>query len=173
MAKSTLYSHIDEAIQMQKRLDSTYYVIGKTSAWSDDNNPPEEDSATTTLTEVIGYKKVKRLSLVRPLAEGEETTYPVVAYGGQQWALIPVDKAYEEGARWLYVEAEIFPNDLPLGWYRQVGVHMGLKPVTGIFKQNLLPTEVGDPGVLKFYENREPQNRTANVYVLEQFIVKV
>jgi hypothetical protein len=176
MAKATLNSHIADAIRLQSQYDTAYLVIGKGSPWTDDNNPPEEDENVTAISEIIGYKKVKNFSLARPLASGEDAAtigYPVVTYASQEWVLIPVDKAYEEKARWVYIEADIQPDDFPLGEYRQVGVHVGLTPNSGITKQNLHPTEVSDTGILRFYENREPQNRTSSVYSLEQFIIKV
>lgn len=169
-------SHIDAAIRLQEKQNTAYIAIGKTSAWADDNNPPNEDMYADSLTEVVGYKKVKQFSLARPLGEGEDPDnlqYPVITYAQQQWVLIPKTKAYEEEARWLYIEAEITPDDLPLGNYRQVGLHTGLTPKAGVTKQNLLPSEVADVGVLKFIENKEPQNRTSSIYVTEQFIVKV
>lgn len=161
---------------MQSRLSSAYIVIGKSSAWSDDDNPPNEDMATTALTEVIGYKKVKQFSLARPLKAGETAAnvgFPVVTYAQQSWVLIPKAQAYTQGARWLYVEADILPGDFPLGEYRQVGVHLGVVPKTGVTKQNLLPADVSNPGILKFYENRQPQNRTSSLYVVEQFLMIV
>ena len=176
MAISTVNSHIADAIHLQSQYDSAYLVIGKTSPWTDDNNPPEEDETVTVISEIIGYKKVKKFSLARPLTAGETAEsigYPVVTYAGQAWALIPVDKAYAEKARWVYVEAEIKPEDFPLGEYRQVGVHVGLIPNAGINKQNLDPTEVASAGLLRFYENKQPQNRTSSVYALEQFMILV
>lgn len=176
MAITTLYSNIDAAISLQERMDSTYLVIGKKTAWTDDDNPPAEVDTTTSLSEVIGYKKLKQLSLARPLAEGEDPEtlrFPVVTYGGKSWALIPKEEAYAESARWLYMEAELYPDDLPLGPYRQKGIHVGVVPHEGITKQSLLPSEVSNPGILKFYENKEPQYRAASVYVLEQFVIKL
>lgn len=176
MAISTTRSHIESAIDIQKRYNSAYLVLAKTTAWADESNPPNESEDLTDLTEVIGYKKVKRFNLARPLRAGEtaETVgFPVVNYASQSWALIPVDQAYAQGARWLYIEADIQPTDFPLGSYRQVGVHLNLVPKTGVTKQNLLPSEVQDKGILKFYENRELTTRTASVYALEQFMVKV
>jgi hypothetical protein len=176
MAKATLNSHIADAIRLQSQYDTAYLVIGKSSPWTDDNNPPEEDENVTAISEIIGYKKVKNFSLARPLASGESADtvgFPVVTYSGQQWVLVPVDQAYEQKARWVYIESEIHPEDFPLGSYRQVGVHVGLSPNAGVTKSNLHPTEVADTGVLRFYENREPQNRTSSVYSLEQFIIKV
>lgn len=176
MAISTLNSHIEAALNLQGRVNSAYMVLGKTSAWSDEQNPPNETESVSELTEVIGYKKVSRFSLARPLASGETVEnvgFPTVTYSGQTWVLIPRDQAYTQKARWLYVEAEIHPNEFPLGMYRQVGLHLGVVPSTGVSKQNLRPNEVANKGILEFYENREPQNRTSSVYVLEQFIIRV
>lgn len=176
MAISTLYSHIDTAIQMQKRRDSAYLVFGGTDAWENEGNPPNESKETTEINKVIGYKKLKQFSLARPLEKGEtkaNSKYPVIMYKGMGWALIPTAEAYEQGARWLYAEADLFPDEFPLGMYRQVGVHLGVEPKSGITKLNLKPIEVKNKGVLHFYENREPQNRTSSVYVLEQFMLKV
>ncbi|AIW03305.1 structural protein [Bacillus phage Mater] len=173
MAKSTLNAHISAAIELQKRQGSAYLVFGKTSPWDNELNPPEEVEDTTAISEIVGYKKTKQFSLARPVRTGETPAYPVVTYGGLQWVLIPADKAYTEKARWLYIEAEILPDEFPLGEFRQVGVHLGLVPKSGVTKQNLLPSEVGTLGELQFYENREPQNRTSSVFVTEQFIIKV
>lgn len=176
MAIGTLNSHIYTAIQMQQNLNSAYLVIGRKTAWANDNNPPEEDIKTDKLEEIIGYKKLKQYSLARPLNVGEtaETApYQTVTYNGLVWVLIPVEKAYEEKAHWLYVTAEILPTDFPTGMYRQVGVNVGLQPTSGVTKPNLLPTEVFNSGVLLFYENRQPQNRTSSVHVLEKFMIKV
>ncbi len=176
LAIATLNSHIDTAIQLQERINSAYIVFGKTSAWADEENPPEENDKITEISEIVGYKKLKQFSLARPLKAGEDENnvgYPVVTYNSQKWVLVPKNKAYEEEARWLYAEAEIQPNEFPLGRYRQVGLHLGLTPRTGVSKHNLLPADVQDKGILHFYENREPQNRTSSVYVLEQFMIKV
>ncbi|AYJ76277.1 hypothetical protein BSP12_091 [Bacillus phage BSP12] len=176
MATSTLYSHIYDAIQLQSKWDNAYLVFGKTSPWTDDDNPPKEDPNATAIQEIIGYKKVRQFSLARPLKEGEKPTdspYPVVTYNQQSWVLIPVDKAYEEEARWVYIETEIQPEEFELGEYRQVGIHVDLQPANGVAKQNLLPSEVANPGILRFYENRKRQNRTSSVYALEQFLVKL
>lgn len=175
-AKATLNARIYEALTLQARYNEAYLVFGKTSSWVDDTHPPEEVEDTPEITEVIGYKKIRQFSLARPLAQGENpnsVSYPKVTYGGKTWLLIPRDKAYIEKAHWLYIDAEIQPDEFPLGMYRQVGIQMGVKPKTGISKTNLLPSEVQDKGTLYFFENREPQNRTVSVYVVEQFIATI
>lgn len=176
MAVATLNSHIDSAIRLQKQIDTAYFVFGRRSAWTDEENPPKEDIDTTELDELIGYKKLKQFSLARPLNPEEDIStakYPVVTYRKESWMLVPKDKAYEEKARWVYAEAEIAPEDFPLGTYRQVGLNINVVPKSGINKLNLLPDEVSKPGKLQFFENREQQNITDNVYVTEQFMIKV
>lgn len=176
MAIATLDSHVRAAIKLQEQVDSAYLVFGKTSPWTDDSNPPDEDENTKKISEIVGYKKLSKFSLARKLGENEDEAtvgYPVVTYQQEKWVLIPKNEAYVEDARWLYAEAELHPDEFPLGEYRQVGIQLGLVPNDGVTKQNLLPSEVKDTGILEFYENREPQNRTSSVYALEQFMVKV
>ncbi len=174
MAISTLRSHITAAIELQQKQASAYFVIGKTTAWTNETNPPEETEDVSTISEVIGYKKTSKFSLVRPIKQGETPIYPTVTYAGTTWVLIPVDKAYEEKARWVYAEAEINPEDFPTGnAYRQVGLHIGLTPKSGVTKPNLLPSDVSNLGELKIYENAVAQQRSAKTYVTEQFILVV
>lgn len=173
MAISTLNSHVYSALYLQNKMNKAYLVIGGTVPWDNDENPPMEDENTTKLTNILGYKKLNQYSLARPLNPGENSEYPKVIYNGLEWALVPTDKAYEEGARWLYVDAEIRPEDFPLGEYRQVGIQVDVTPLAGISKPNLTPEELSSEGVLLLYENREPQNRTSSVYVLEKFMIKV
>jgi len=174
MAISTLNSHITAAIELQQKQTTAYFVIGKTSAWTNDSNPPEEVEDVSAISEVIGYKKTSKFSLTRPLKPGETPIYPTVTYAGQQWVLIPADKAYQEKARWIYAEAEITPEDFPTGnAYRQVGLHIGVVPKAGVTKQNLLPTDITSAGELRLYANQEPQTREATTYVTEQFVLVV
>jgi len=172
----TLDASVHVGLGMQQNADSTYFVIANPNPWTDDDNPPEEDDNTSVLAGEIGYKRAKRLSLARPLTEEEtpnSVPYATVTYKNQDWALIPNDEAYEQGARWLYAEADIYPDDLPSGEYRQVGLRTNLQPQEGITKPNLLPSEITDRGTLLFYENRVKQTRVSNVYALEQFVIKV
>jgi hypothetical protein len=170
MAVATINSHIYDAIRLQALHGEAYMAFGKQSSWPDDENPPVEDPNTASLSEVIGYKKVRKFSLARPLAAEETTSYPTVTYKSMTWALIPVDKAYDEKAYWVYIDAEVNPGELPEGQYRQVGVQVGLKPKAGVTKENLLPSEVEDPGTLRLFSNLKPTNLTSSSTSLEQFV---
>jgi hypothetical protein len=176
LAIATLNSHIADALELQSKYNSAYLVFGKTSPWVDEENPPEESADVSAISEVIGYKKAKRFSLARPLRTGEtaeSVSYPVITYRSQVWVLVPTDKAYEEKARWVYFEAEILETDFPANQFRQVGVQIGLKPRSNVTKDNLLPSEVADTGVLKLYENKLSQRNGTDVYVREQFMIKI
>lgn len=173
MAIATNNSRVYASLQLRAKEASTYLVIGKTSAWTNEDAPPQADPNTTTLQEVVGYKKVTKMSLCRPFVEGETTTLPTVTYGAKKYVLVPDAQAYTQKAMMVYIEAEIVGEELPLGTYRQVGIHTDVTPKSGVTKKALLPTEVSSTGVLQFFENRKQQNRTADVTVREKFIVNM
>lgn len=172
MAIATYNSHVDVAVYYTDKKNSTYFAIGRTTEWSDESTPPQPNDKVTKLEEVIGYKKATKVSLCRPLATGESTDYDTVSYGNRTWVMIPKEKAKEEGAKWVYLETDIVGEELPLGTYRQVGVHSDLQPNTSISKPNLLPGEVQNVGTLLLIDNRQFQNRTAQGTVKERFIIE-
>ncbi|XWX29931.1 virion structural protein [Staphylococcus phage PG-2021_40] len=172
MAISTYNSHVDVAVYYSDKKNSTYVAIGKSTAWSNESTPPQPNANSTKLDEVIGYKKATKVSLCRPEVSGESTQYDTISYGNKTWVLVPKEKAVEEGAKWVYVEGEIVGEELPLGTYRQVGVHVDLQPNTSISKPNLLPSEVQNVGTLLLLDNRQFQNRTPQGTVKERFIIE-
>ncbi|AGI11439.1 hypothetical protein QLX41_gp082 [Listeria phage LMTA-94] len=173
MAIATYNAHVYAALNLKSKIDTTFMAIGKTTAWTDETNPPEPDPNATGLTEVIGYKKLKTMSLCRPQRTGETPTLPTVSYGNKTWVLVPDAQAYTEGAKWLYCEAEFVGDELPVGTYRQVGVFTDLAPKSGVTKPNLLPSEVANVGVLQFFENKQFQNRTPQVTARERFVAEL
>nr|DAN11132.1 MAG TPA: Baseplate wedge protein [Herelleviridae sp.] len=173
MAIATYNSHVELAKYIVTKADSTYLVIGKTSAWSNEQSPPQPDEQATTLQEVIGYKKAKRVTLVRPAQSPQDDNKEKVSYGNKEWVIVTPEKAKEEGTKWVYVEGEVVGSELPLGTYRQVGFTVDLKPASGISKFNLLPSEVSDTGTLMYYDNKQFQNRTEQTTTLERFVIEV
>lgn len=158
MAVTTIGAHVNRALDFFNKPD-TYFAIGKTSAWSgDDMNPPNPDTGSKSLNEVIGYKKVESVFMVRPVLEGETGD---INYRDESWKIVPVENALAQDARWVYIKSVIRYDELPLGFYRQVGVYTGLKRKSGISsnKYNLLPSEVENAGVLEVIDNRQPSNR--------------
>lgn len=173
MATATTTARVNAALQFKDKQASMYIAIGKTSPWTNEASPPEPDPDTTALQEVIGYKKVNRVSLCRPYTAGDEAQYPKVKYGGEFYSLIPDEKAYQERAYRVYIASDIEGTELPLGTYRQVGIHTGLVPKTGVNKTALLPNEVTSAGVLEALENREFMNRFKEVSLREKFIISM
>ncbi|AII28433.1 structural protein [Enterococcus phage EF24C] len=171
MAIATNNSRVYASLQLKNKQDSMYLAIGKTTPWTNEDAPPAPDPTTTTLTEVIGYKKVARVSLCREYLPSDDSKYPVVSYGSRKFTLIPDEDGYKEQAWMVYVEAEITGDELPTGTFRQVGIHTDLVSKASSEKKALLPTDVTDAGILQFFENRQQQNRTSDVILKEKFII--
>lgn len=173
MATATTNSRIYAALALKSKANSTYLALGKTTPWTNEQIPPASDPEATTLMELIGYKKVSSASLCRPLITGETTTFPIVTYGTAKFVLIPDAEAYRQKAMQVYYEAQIVGDELPLGTYRQTGVFTDVTPKDGVTKDNLLPTEVQNTGILQFIENKQYNNRTADGTVKERFIISM
>lgn len=173
MAIATNNSRVYASLQLKAKEPSMYLALGKTTPWTNEDAPPETDPNTTTLQEVIGYKKVSTVSLCRPYVTGETTSLPTITYGKQKFVLVPDEQAYTEKAMMVYIEAEVVEDELPLGTFRQVGIHTDVIPKNGVTKEALLPSDITSAGILQFFDNRQQQNRTADVTVREKFIVNM
>jgi len=171
MAVTTTEAHVNIALYLKSKINSTYLGIGRSSEWDDEENPPVPTPDTQELDEPIGYKRVNTASLCRRLGQSEEASYPNVTYLGEEWELIPDNLAHEEEATYVYYEAEIQAGELPSGEYRQVGIFTNLIPEEGVNKLNLLPEEVAETGTLEFYENRRMMSRLPESNTIERFIV--
>lgn len=170
MPTATIQSYVENALRIREQAEVTYLAIGKSSPWENESMPPVAEENVTDLQEVIGYKKMDRVSLCKPLVEGEGTNYPTVNYRGTTWALIPDEMAQEEQAYHVYFSCTIQEDSFPLGEYRQVGVYTNITSTKSI----LLPGDIDLTGrTLFFYDNRERFNRTARVTVTESFIINM
>lgn len=173
MAITTTKAHVNIALYLKNKINSTYIGLGRKTPWDDEENPPTPDKARTKLDSPIGYKKVNLVSLCRRVESEEVATYPTTTYRGEIWELVPDDVAHEEGVTDVYFEARVFGDEIASGEYRQVGIFTELEPKEGVTKPNLMPSEVKDVGTLEFFENRQRQNRTTNTNIVERFIISV
>lgn len=157
MAITTVGAHVSRALDFFAKQD-IYFAIGRTTPWEDDNNPPSPNSDMTSIDEVIGYKKLEASHLVIPDDAG------TISYRESNWKIVPKDDAYTQKAKWVYIETTIRYDELPLGFYRQIGVYTGLKlkSTTEAGQTALLPDQVEDPGILEIVDNRGPSNRLAD-----------
>ena len=174
MAIVTDRAHVASAIRLLGEKESTYVALGKgKTAWNDDKNPPAEVSSTTDISEVIGMKKCSTVSLCRRLGVNEETAREVITYKGAKWVVVPEDLAYAENAHFLYLRATIEGTEIPLGYYRQIGVYTGTLLKSSVTSTGVTPGDIQKKGTLQFYENRQPQNRTASVTTIESFMIEL
>lgn len=172
MAITTTLSQVKLARDLKAKANP-YFAIGRSTAWTNEKLPPIPNKSTTSLEEVIGYKKVESVFLCRPIKPKETTNYQRFYYNNQEWVKVPDANAEAEGATYVGYETKLNPTDFPLGTYRQVGIHIGLTPKSGVTKNNLLPSEVNSKGYLHAYENTKPINRIENVTITERFIISV
>ena len=154
MAIATTKSHVSRAKDFYGK-DSVYFVLGKTTPWSEGNDTPHDPNPDDTITDILGYKKINSKYLVKPSEEGE------ISYRGHKWKIVSPDNAYSEGARWVYLSAIVTDSDLPLETYRQVGVvtsvevHEDVPPGTTALR----PDKITNPGILETIDNRKPTTR--------------
>lgn len=158
MSVSTVASHVKRALSFFND-PAIYLGIGKSSAWADDNNPPAPDTNATTLLELIGFRKADNVYMVV-----QDNTNGTIAYQNTKWSIVTPSNAYTQGAKWVYVSATINYDELPLGYYRQVGVFSGLQLANGVSGSQLalLPAQVSNVGTLEVIDNRQPSNRQTN-----------
>lgn len=174
MAIVTNNAHVENAIRFMKQKDNMYLAIGKgTTPWSNENNPPVEDPTTSQLSELIGMKKCDTVSLARKVNVGEEPTGQVVEYDGEKWLLVNEADAYTENAHYVYIKATLRGAELPIGTYRQAGIHTGVQLNDGVSTTAVLPSEIKSQGVLQFYANRSPLTRTNDILTVESWLVKL
>ncbi len=145
---------VTKALEMQANRDSTYVSIAQSA--------------------IIGYKRVHKIMLARPLKDTEDVKnppYPVVMYGNKPYVLVPRDKAVAEGAKWLYINVTVEGKDFQDKAYSKVEVFFNLIP-KGIKKDTLYPTEVTSPGTKLITDSRDLQGRTVDLKMDEQFMIE-
>ena len=64
----------------------------------------------------------------------------------------------------MYLDTTIEYDEIPLGFYRQVGLFTDLKVAEDVpeGKYSLSTSEVEDEGILEVIDNRQPSNRQAD-----------
>lgn len=167
MATATINAYVSAALDL---VNSTglYLALGRTTPWENEQLPPVTEEGINQLEELVGFKRMSRVSICRPLLEGETTNLPTVEYKGNTWFLIDNANAYEEEAYYVYMEATVSETDLPPSEYRQVGVYTNVP-----WEAVTAPVEEGAKGTLYYYDNRERFNRTEDVTVTEKFILNL
>ena len=140
--------------------DSTWLLIGKTSAWADDANPPLPDPITdTTITSpVCAIKATVHLVAEDPsgtllFRDSTGTIRKFLEYTTEADAITA-------GCRLVLVTAEVEGidlNGLGVDAFRQLGFSTDLVPAVGHESDTFLPSSnVADWGDLENLHNRKP-----------------
>lgn len=160
MAITTMLGHVNRAKDFFNK-ESIYFALGRSSAWDDEMSPPNEDAGAVALDEVIGYKRYMVKHIVRPVKDNEQAD---IRYKNEDWKIISEESALDESARWVYLDTTIEYDEIPLGFYRQVGLFTGLQVAEDVpeGKYSLTTSEVSDEGTLEVIDNRQPSNRQAD-----------
>jgi len=97
------------------------------------------------------------------LTAGEEQLGHVggtIFFRDQQYRIVPAIDAFDEGARWVYLESSLNYDEYPLIDFRQIGWYSHLVPLAGHESEDpLLEENVDDPGILEIIDNRRVINR--------------
>lgn len=124
---------------------------------------------------IIGYKRVYKMILARPLKTGETATsapYPVITYGNTPYCLVPTDSAVTEGANYVYVSAKLEGEDFPNIGYSSVSLYQN-STIIGNPQSTIVPSLMSNPGTLLLTESRDMQNRVDSLTVEEEFLIQV
>lgn len=160
-------AHCSRALALLEQ-GGLYFGLGRTSPWEGENEedfiPPEPDLNAENLDELIGLKKVDRISMVIPDDSGE------IEYSNIKFKTLSKEEALKKKARWVLVEATIYFEELPPVAYRQIGLFSRVTPRTGKEQATiLLPDDIIDVGVLEVLNNRKAvtrQSDTKDTYLM-------
>jgi hypothetical protein len=116
----------------------------------------------------IGFKAIEQRYMVVPDVSG------TIDYRGQRWAIVSPTDAFDLGARYVYVQAVLRYDELPLTDFRQIGLFSGLTRKVGVSNvdQSLLPNQVETTGALELIDNRQVITRNVNQKETISFIIE-
>ena len=151
---------------------SVFWIgVGRRTAWSDENAPPDPDPTAVAIEEPIVYVRAAFVRLAKTVTIHED-----VVHLGQKYAWVADADAITQGARWLYIKAELNPglDGQPYHAFRQVGIFNNLVPATGHETDDwLAPANGASPGAIVYLCNviaRDlVEGRTEAVPVMREF----
>lgn len=138
-------SAVFQAINYYLNSDSTYFVIGKSTAWDNNDTPPAPTQDSTVLDPIAYIKPA--CYLCYPTTTTDTASF--ITYKGQNYDSSYVADAYNNNANYVYYETSITSDDITnLDQFRIFGITMGLTPITGATSTILTPSQVSDTGRL-------------------------
>ena len=148
MAKTTIYGHVSRALDFYNKSD-LFFGIGRSEPWDDEYNPPVPGDRDL-IEDLIAMKKVESKFIVYPSDDGE------LSYQGTKWKISSPERAFEDGARWVYVMAKLSYSEIDTAIsFRQIGLYSGVQHTAGEGAYVLNPSDIIDEGILEILDNRK------------------
>ena len=164
----TEVGHVRRALEFFNR-KGKFFCVGQQSPWEDEGYPPAPSFNSTTVNQVLGYKAVSQVHLVVP-----DNVAGTIQYGSTKLRIVTPQNALSEKAKWVYVDASLDSDELPIGEYRQVALFSGLQRKVGVAagKLALLPSEVESEGILEVLDNKKVTKRALNQKEMLKFLIQ-
>lgn len=161
MATVTTIGHINNAIRFTQKIGNIYIGIGVggTSKTKD------------SINNLYGLRRAEIVSLARLIGPDENFSGSYVEYGGNKYELISQNNAYKQDAHFIYIKANLSPDELNGNTYDTVGVYTDPKFKQGVTGDIIPSSSIDNPGYLEMYDSREPVDRSA-IKITEQFIIE-
>lgn len=121
MAVLTDKARTDNAIRLYHQAQEMFFAFGGSDTeWPNPSTPPIEDPSLESIAELIGLKKVTKVSLAVKIAtqSGEN----VVSSGGSYYELIGLSEAYVRKATYVYIGTDVEEDDFYKNRYRTVAL---------------------------------------------------
>lgn len=159
MAVLTNKARIDNAIRLYNQAQGMFFAFGGSDTeWPNPTNPPKEDPSLEQISELIGLKKVSKVSLA--IKTDSQSGANIVTSGGSYYELIGLSDAYSKQATYVYIGTDIEEDDFYKSQYRIVGLTnnpLFNKNVTG----DAIPAEfVDNQGTIQLVSNNVVHDTT-------------
>jgi len=169
MATLTDISKIDNAVRLYKDAQSMYFALGGSRTEWPSSTPPLPVSSQQVVPELIGLKKVTKVSMAVKTSVASGTN--IVSYGGTNFELVGLADAYTKKATYVYISSSIVSADFEEPIYRIVALTSNPTFSTGVIGDAVPAKLVKNQGRLQAIDNVTAIDRSAidiNEFVIIQ-----
>lgn len=121
MAVLTDKARTDNAIRLYHQAQEMFFAFGGSDTeWPNPSTPPIEDPSLDSIAELIGLKKVTKVSLAVKTAT--QIGKNVVSSGDNYYELVGLSEAYARKATYVYISTDVEEDDFYKNRYRTVAL---------------------------------------------------
>lgn len=159
MAVLTNKARIDNAIRLYTQAQGMFFAFGGSDTeWPNPTTPPIEDPALEEVPELIGLKKVSKVSLA--VEVDSQSGKSTVTSGGKYYELIGLSDAYNRKATYVYIGTDVEENDFYKSRYRIVGLTNNPTFTTNVTGDAIPADFVSNQGILQLVSNNQVHDTT-------------